>query len=128
MVKVSTSRFGQIEVGEDRVIRFPVGLLGFPQLNRYVLIDYKDTPLKWLQSVDDPEVAFIVTDPKTVAGEGTITLGDDVVRFLQIEREDDLAVLLMLRVDGENVVANLNGPLAINSSRMLGVQAVLDRA
>ena len=128
MVKVSTSRFGQIEVGEDRVIRFPVGLLGFPQLNRYVLIDYKDTPLKWLQSVDDPEVAFIVTDPKTIAGDGTITLGDDVVRFLQIDREDDLAVLLMLRVDGDKVIANFNGPLAINSSRMLGVQAVIDRA
>jgi len=39
-----------------------------------------------------------------------------------------LAVLLMLRVEGEKVIANLNGPLAINSSRMLGVQAVLDRA
>jgi len=128
MVAFETSRFGSIEVGEDRIIRFPVGLLGFPQLNRYVLIDYKDTPLKWLQSVDDPDVAFIVTDPKTVANEGTIRLGDDVVRFLQIEREDDLAVLLMLRVDGDKVIANLNGPLAINSIRMLGVQAVVDRA
>ena len=128
MVAFETSRFGPIEVGEDRIIRFPVGLLGFPELNRYVLIDYKDTPLKWLQSVDDPDVAFIVTDPKTVANEGTIRLGDDVVRFLQIEREDDLAVLLMLRVDGDKVIANLNGPLAINSNRMLGVQAVLDRA
>lgn len=128
MVAFETSRFGPIEVGEDRIIRFPVGLLGFPQLNRYVLIDYKDTPLKWLQSVDDPDVAFIVTDPKTVANEGTIRLGDDVVRFLQIEHEDDLAVLLMLRVDGDKVIANLNGPLAINSIRMLGVQAVVDRA
>ena len=128
MVAFETSRFGPIEVGEDRIIRFPVGLLGFPELNRYVLIDYKDTPLKWLQSVDDPDVAFIVTDPKTVANEGTITLGDDVVRFIQIEREEDLAVLLVLRVDGDKVIANLNGPLAINSIRMLGVQAVVDRA
>jgi flagellar assembly factor FliW len=127
MATFDTSRFGPLDVGEDRIIRFPVGLLGFPRLNRYVLIDYKDTPLKWLQSVEDPDVAFIVTDPKTIAGEGTITLGDDVVRFLQLEREDDLAVLLMLRVDGDKVVANLNGPLAINSNRMLGVQAVVDR-
>lgn len=128
MVAFETSRFGPLEASEDRIIRFPVGLLGFPDLNRYVLIDYKDTPLKWLQSVDDPEVAFIVTDPKAIAGEGTITLGDDVVRFLRIEREEDLAVLLILRVEGDKVIANLNGPLAINSSRMLGVQAVLDRA
>ncbi len=128
MVAIDTTRFGPLEVSEDRIIRFPAGLLGFPRLNRYVLIDYKDTPLKWLQAVDDPDVAFIVTDPKAIAGEGTITLGDDVVRFLRIEHENDLAVLLMLRVEGEKVIANLNGPLAINSSRMLGVQAVLDRA
>lgn len=128
MVAIETSRFGPLEVNEDRIIRFPAGLLGFPRLNEYVLIDYKDTPLKWLQAVKDPDVAFIVTDPKAIAGEGTITLGDDVVRFLGIEREDDLAVLLMLRVDGDKVVANFNGPLAINSSRMLGVQAVIDRA
>ena len=70
MVKIETSRFGSLEVPEDRVIRFPVGLLGFPRLNRYILIDYKDTPLKWLQSVEDPDVAFIVTDPKTIAGRG----------------------------------------------------------
>jgi hypothetical protein len=30
MVKIETSRFGSLEVPEDRVIRFPVGLLGFP--------------------------------------------------------------------------------------------------
>ena len=127
MVAFNTTRFGPLEVSDDRVIRFPVGILGFPQLNRFVLMDYKDTPLKWLQAVEDPDVAFIVTDPKAVAGEGTVTLGEDVVRFLEVDREDDLAVLLMLRVDGDRVVANLNGPLAINSRRMLGVQAVLER-
>lgn len=128
MVAFNTSRFGPVEVSEDRVIRFPAGLLGFPHLHRYVLIDYKDTPLKWLQAVDDPGVAFIVADPKSIAGDRTVTLGGDVVQFLRIEREDDLAVLLILRVESGKVIANLNGPLAINSSRMLGVQAVLDGA
>lgn len=128
MAAFNTTRFGPVEVGEDRILRFPVGLLGFPHLHRYVLIDYKDTPLRWLQAVDDPDVAFIVADPKSIAGDRTVTLGGDVVQFLQIEHEDDLAVLLILRVEGGKVIANLNGPLAINSSRMLGVQAVHDGA
>ena len=127
MVAFETSRFGPLEVSDNRIINFPAGLPGFSQLNRYVLLDYKDTSLKWLQSIDDPQVAFIVADPKTVSGEGTIAFGDDVVRFLQIEKEEDLAVLIILRVEDGKVVANLNGPLAINSSRMLGVQAVIDR-
>lgn len=128
MVAFDTTRFGPLEVGEERIIRFPVGIPGFPRLNRYVLIDYKDTPLKWLQAVEDPDVAFIVTDPKTVAGEATVTLGEDVVRFLEVDTDEDLAVLLMVRVEGDRVIANVNGPLAINSRRMLGVQAVLDRS
>jgi len=126
MVAFNTTRFGQVEVSDDRIIRFPAGLLGFPHLHRYVLIDYKDTPLRWLQAVDDPDVAFIVADPKSISADWDAALGDDVVQFLQIEREDDLAVLLILRVEGGKVIANLNGPLAINSSRMLGVQAVHD--
>jgi len=128
MVAFNTTRFGQVEVGEDRVIRFPSGLLGFSHLHRYVLIDYKDTPLRWLQAVDDPGVAFLVADPKSIACDRTVTLGGDVAQFLQIEHEDDLAVLLILRVEGGKVIANLNGPLAINSSRMLGAQAVIDGA
>jgi len=127
MMKFETSRFGSLEVSEDRVINFPAGLPGFSQLSRYVLLDYKDTPLKWLQSVDDPQVAFIVADPNTVSSEGTITIGDDVVRFLKIEKEEELAVLIILRAEDDKVVANLNGPLAINSNLMLGVQAVIDR-
>jgi len=128
MAAFNTTRFGPIEVSEDRIIRFPVGLLGFPHLHRYVLIDYKDTPLKWFQAVDDPDVAFIVADPKSIVGDRTVTLDGDVEQLLQIEHEDDLAVLLILRAEGGKVIANLNGPLAINSSRMLGVQAVLDGA
>ena len=128
MVSFKTTRFGPIDVSDDRIIRFPVGLLGFPRLNRYILMDNRDTPVKWLQAVDDPDVAFVVADPKTVAGDRTITLDGEVARFLQVEHEDDLAVLLILRVEEGKVIANLNGPLAINSSRMLGVQVVLDRA
>ena len=127
MVAFRTSRFGSLEVGDDRVIHFPVGLVGFPHLHRYVLIDYRDTPLKWLQAIDDPDVAFIVADPKTVVGDRPITLGGDVLQFLRIEREEELAVLLILRVEAGKVIPNVIGPLAINSSRMTGVQAVLDR-
>jgi len=127
MITFETSRFGSLEVSEDRIINFPFGLLGFPNLNRYVLMDYKDTPLKWLQSVDDPQVAFVVTDPKTASGEGTITFGNDVVSFLQVEKEEELAALVILRYEDDKVVANISGPLAINSSRMLGAQVILDQ-
>ena len=67
MIAFPTTRFGNLEVDDDRLIQLQDGLLGFPDLKRFVLMDYKDTVLKWFQSVDDPDVAFIVVDPSLVA-------------------------------------------------------------
>ena len=63
MVCFETSRFGKLEIAEDKIIKFPAGLLGFPHVKRYALLDYEETPVKWLQAIDDPHVAFIVMDP-----------------------------------------------------------------
>jgi flagellar assembly factor FliW len=127
MIKFDTSRFGVLEVEEDRVIDFPSGLVGFPHINRYVLIDHKDTPLKWLQALDDPEIAFIVVSPSLIVEEYSIDLDNTVRQHLQLENDDDLAVLVIMRANGEDIVANFQGPLLINASTKKGVQVVLDK-
>ena len=38
-MEVRTTRFGTIEIAEDRVITFPKGLLGFSQFTRYCLLE-----------------------------------------------------------------------------------------
>jgi len=125
MISFQTQRFGTLEVEEDRIITFPKGLFGFEEVKRYILIDYKDTPLKWLQAVDSPNIAFIVAEPKVFLPNYPIEI-DPVTRLsLQIERDDDIAVLVILRVDGSNVIANLQGPLIINSQLMIGSQIIL---
>ena len=64
MLKVKTTRFGDIEVKEDDVVKLPAGLIGFPELKRYVLLDHdKDSPFKWLQSLDDGAIAFVLINP-----------------------------------------------------------------
>lgn len=128
MIKVHTSRFGEVEVKEDRVVNFPSGLIGFPRLQRFFLIDHKDTPLSWLQAVDDPEIAFIVASPTMIVPDYSLTLDISVKTYIELENDDDLAVLVIVRVDGDDVIANFQGPLAINSRVMKGVQVVLERA
>lgn len=126
-IAFETSRFGRLEVEEKKVINFSNGLLGFPELRRYILMDYRDTPLKWLQAVDDPDVAFIVTEPRILLPDFRLELDASTRQSLRLENEEDLAVLVVLRVEGERVIANLNGPLVVNSRLMLGVQAVSNR-
>ncbi|MEW6599415.1 MAG: flagellar assembly protein FliW [Nitrospirota bacterium] len=127
MIKINTSRFGMLEVKEEKVIHFASGLVGLPDLNRFFIIDHKDTPLKWLQAVDDPDIAFIVVSPTLIVEDYSLNLDNSVKQFIKLENKDDLAVLVTMRVDGEDVIANFQGPIVINSRAMMGVQVVLDR-
>ncbi|MDA8168212.1 MAG: flagellar assembly protein FliW [Nitrospiraceae bacterium] len=126
-IKFGTSRFGNIEVEEDRIINFPEGLLGFSSLKRYILMDYKDTPLKWLQAVDDPDVAFIVTGPSVISPGFSFRPDESTRQMLEIERDEDVAILVIVRVDSGKVIANFNGPLILNAGNMKGVQVVLEK-
>jgi flagellar assembly factor FliW len=126
MIKFSSSRFGELEAKDEKIINFPEGLVGFPRLKRFIVIDHKDTLIKWLQSIDDPDMAFIVASPDIMTGEYSINLDSTVRKYLQLENDNDLVILLILRVEGEEVIANFQGPLIINAQNMRGAQIVLE--
>ena len=126
MIKLITSRFGELEVQEEKIINFPSGLIGLPDINRFILIDHKDTPLKWLQAIDDPDIAFIVVSPSLIVAEYSLDVDKSVKQHIQLEQEEDLAVLVTMRGDWENVIANFQGPIVINSRAMKGAQVVMD--
>src|SRR4051812_27520296 len=63
-MEIVTTRFGTLNVEDERVIDFPKGLLGFPDRTRYALIQTgEENYFFWLQCVDEPNLAFVVTDP-----------------------------------------------------------------
>lgn len=126
MIRIRTSRFGELEADENTVITFPEGLVGLTDLKRYILIDHKDTALKWLQALDDPDIAFIVLPPDLIISDYTLAIDRSVRHFLQLEHDEDLAVFVIVRVSGNDVIANFQGPLLINSRTRTGIQAVLE--
>ena len=63
-MEIQSTRFGRIVVDDDRLMTFPQGLLGFPDQARYALVQTgTDNYFYWLQAVEDPNLAFVVTDP-----------------------------------------------------------------
>ncbi len=63
MRKILT-RFGEVEYDENRLLHFPSGLIGLPNLHDFIVMpNQKEGPLFWIQSVDDPQMAFVLTDP-----------------------------------------------------------------
>ncbi len=53
-MQIKTSRFGTIHAPEERILEFPEGLVGFPGLSRFLVIDDETSaPFQWLQSLDE---------------------------------------------------------------------------
>ncbi len=124
-VKIATRRFGEIEIDEKKIITFPMGIPGFAELKRYVLIDYKD-PIKWLHAVDDPDVAFIVINPFIIFPSYSVDIRDEEELFLGIKEPADVVVLTILSVANNCITANLRGPLVLNSANYHAAQILID--
>lgn len=134
-ISIDTSRYGHIEVNDSQVIRFPRGLLGFETCTRFALLHPESDAPKYyiLQSLDEADVAFNITDPATLGFSYEITLGDELNSLLDqpdtAEAVNDDAVLVILSKDGDNAPlrANLQAPLILNLKTQRGVQHVFTR-
>ncbi len=124
-MKINTTRFGEITIDGSGIIDFPLGLPGFQNLKRFFLLDYRD-PIRWLHSVDDPDIAFIVTEPFNVFPDYTFMLDDETAEFLKVKDHRDIVVFVVLVVTENILNANLKAPLIVNLKNLKGVQILLE--
>lgn len=126
--KVTTSRFGEIEIRDTEVIELPQGLIGFPELKRYLLLDHdKESPFKWLQSLDDGSIAFVLINPLLFKPDYEVEVTDAEVSDLTLENEDDavISVIVTMPSNPQNMTANLKAPLVFNLKNRKGKQIIL---
>ncbi|MEW6243577.1 MAG: flagellar assembly protein FliW [Bacillota bacterium] len=127
-MEIETTRFGVIQYREEDVLTFPDGLLGFPNSRRYIIIDVGGSvAFKWMQSLDQPELAFIVVRPGYFRTDYNPHISDDDRKALQLDSQDEIACFAIVSVprDPERMTANLRGPLVVNLSKRIGRQVVL---
>jgi len=128
-MKLQTSRFGEIEIPDDRLIHFPEGILGFPQFHRYALIDNaKGGAFRWLQSADDGKLAFVVADPWKFFSDYRVNARPEDLEAIKLSSVETAGVLVIMTIrrDQGEISANLQGPLLMNSEARLGRQLVLN--
>lgn len=125
-MEVQTVRFGTIEIADDRVITFPRGLLGFQQHKRYALLQPNDDAcFFWLQCLDDPALAFVVTDPNLFVKDYSVPIRGEQMEDLRLEKLEDAQVFVIVNKVGATLTGNLQGPLVVNTIRRQGEQFVL---
>lgn len=123
---ISTTRFGQVDIDESRIITFPKGILGFPRFTRYALIEpAPDSYFWWLQCVDTPDLAFVVTDPSFFVASYRVPIKPEQMEDLGLKSVDEAQVLVIVNKRDNVLTGNLQGPLVIHLGTRVGEQMVL---
>lgn len=125
-IEIESSRFGRLVVDEERVMTFPNGLLGFPDHTRFALIQTgSENYFFWLQSIDDANLAFVVTDPSIFFKDYEVPVRDEMQQELQLTDPGFLQVFVICNKVGEWLTGNLLGPIVVNAENRLAQQVVL---
>lgn len=130
-LKIQTTRFGEIDIDEADVVTLPEGLVGFPELVRYVVLDHdSDSPFKWFQSLDDGAMAFIIVNPLTFKPDFTVEVTEAEISDLDISDPEDavISVIVTIPSDPKKMSANLKAPLIFNLKNRRGKQLILKDA
>jgi len=129
MLTIKTTRFGEVEIDEKRAIRFPDGLLGFPERKDYIILEHKpESPFCWLQSTTAPDLAFVMINPFLVKTDYLKDLPPDDNSLFGSENSRDIIVFVLVTIPrgkaGEATV-NLLGPIFIDPGTGRGKQVIL---
>ncbi len=128
-MKIQTSRFGEIEVDELKIIEMRAGILGYNSLKRFVMIVHeKGSPFHWFQSLEDSSIAFITMNPFIVKSDYEPEIDDWTIELLEVDNVEDIELMVILTVRSEPVkmTANLRAPLVINKQKKLASQVILE--
>ena len=123
---IETTRFGQVDINEDRIIQFPKGLLGFQKYKSYVLLQpSEDSYFFWLQSTEAPDLAFVVTDPSLFVADYKVPIRPEQMSEIGMENVNDAQVFVIVNKHNNTLTGNLQGPLVIDTKSRIGDQLVL---
>lgn len=129
-MKLSTKYFGEIDYGEEDVIRFPEGIFAFEEEKEFVLLPFSgsDGTLLCLQSVATPQLAFVVMNPFTLHLEYAPVLQPEELEGLGVKDSRELCyyVLCVVKNPVSTSTVNMKCPVAINDETQTGAQVILD--
>ena len=131
-MKAATRLFGEIEIDESKIITFEDGIIGFPDMKKFTLIfdeEKEGRPsISWLQSMDEPEIAFPVMDPLFVCETYNPSVEEELLKNLGTIKEENLYVLVTVTVPQniKELAVNLKAPIVINTDTRKASQIIVE--
>ena len=128
-MKINTTRFGELEIDENRIFDFELPIIGFNEFTKFIMLDLsKDKFFKWLQSVEEPSLAFPVVSVFSMDIDYSIDLPDNVIDALKIQSAESLLVMNVASIPQDNpqgATINLLAPLVFNLDEQVAGQVIL---
>ena len=131
-MKITTRVFGEIEIDDSKIIHFPAGIIGFPEMTDFALVydeeKGKESPIRWLQSLQETNFALPVMDPLLVAQDYNPEVEDDYLTPLGKMAVEDTLVLVTVTVpkDLTKMSINLQAPIIINAETKKAIQIIVN--
>jgi flagellar assembly factor FliW len=126
---VENTRFGDVEYSADDIIEFVDGPVGFSGCREFLLLNHKhNSPYRWLQSLEDRNLAFLLAFPEALVPNYNPELGSAVEEELEIMEGTPLLVLTTVNIPSgkpEEATLNLLAPVVINGATMKAKQVIL---
>lgn len=129
-MELKTRQFGKVEIDETKIITMPLGIPGFSDKKKYVLLQREETaPFYLFQCVDDQDLAFIIIEPTRFFPEYTIA-EEQLNKFVSwnLSKEDFSCFVIVTIPKGnpEKMTANFIAPLIINNQLKEGIQLIFE--
>lgn len=131
-MKISTKYFGDIEIGDEKIIHFDNGVLGFEDYKDYTILYDIEAGEKaffsWLQSIDEKTLAFPIVNPFKVDESYNPQVNDEMLAPIGEFADEDLVVFLMATIpaDVKEASVNMKAPVIINAATRKGIQLIIE--
>lgn len=127
-MEIQTKYIGTVDITEEQLIQFPAGLPGFVEEKEFALLAFPGNDLfQLLQSIHNPDLAFVITDPYQYYQDYSFDLDKQIQDVLKIKEREDVVVMTIVTIHDPFVKSTLNlkAPLIFNKSERLGKQYIL---
>ncbi|NLM27968.1 MAG: flagellar assembly protein FliW [Clostridiaceae bacterium] len=128
-MQLNTKHFGVIEIDEKEILYFPSGIPGFENVKKFTLLGRQENeaPFFWLQGVDDPALAFVVTDPFAINDDYFVDADDDDIKIIDAKDPERILTLAIVTIpeDITKISVNLKAPILINMDNNKGMQVIM---
>ena len=131
-MNIKTTRFGEIEINDDKIIEFEQGIPGFDEEKKFVIIPYDEkSPFLFMQSVKQEDLAFLIINPFLIFADYEFEIDDASIEDLTVKQSEDLliyTIITMSEGDIKKMTTNLVAPIVINKENNKAKQVVLEKS